>query len=57
MFGVLGVYNFAFCSKINEYEQKKSEKNEKTPDSQNMHAKTLTSKSPSISNISHGKSK
>ena len=31
MFGVLGLYNFAFGSKINEFERKKSEKNKKIP--------------------------
>ena len=46
-----------FGSKINEFERKKSEKNEKIQKTSKLQATTLTSNSPCISNISHGKSK
>jgi hypothetical protein len=45
-----------FCPKINEFERKKSEKNEKISKTQKLQAFTLRYNSHSISNISHGKS-
>jgi hypothetical protein len=52
------MYSFStFGSKINEFERKKSEKNEKIPKTQKLQAITLRCNSHSNSNISHGKSK
>jgi hypothetical protein len=52
------IYIFSpFGSKINEFERKNLEKNEKNSKNLKLQAITLTSNSHSIPNISHGKSR
>jgi hypothetical protein len=52
------IYCFStFGSKINEFERKKLEINDKIPKTSKLQAITLTSNSHGISKISHGKSK